>query len=52
MSYAAKLGADPALFVRCQWVRFPGGTRTDNGRRQPVIYFRPDLLDGYKKVTP
>jgi hypothetical protein len=48
MCHAAKLGADPALFVRCQWVRFPNGTRAD-GRRQPVVYFRPDLL---KEKTP
>jgi hypothetical protein len=25
MAAAASLGADPALFVRCQWCRFPGG---------------------------
>lgn len=35
---AAILGADPAVFVRCQLVRVPGGLR-DGVTRQPVLYF-------------
>jgi hypothetical protein len=40
---AAILGADPAVFVRCQLVRIPGGLR-EPGVPQPVIYFDPSTL--------
>jgi hypothetical protein len=40
MQYGVWLGADPHLWVPCQWVRMPGGTRT-GGARQHVLYFRP-----------
>ena len=42
-AYAVKLGADPATFSRCQQVRMPGGTR-ENGKRQEVLFFRPEVL--------
>lgn len=40
--YAVSLGADPATWTRCQFVRLPDGTR-DNGRRQTVFFlsFKP-----------
>jgi hypothetical protein len=46
MEYAVHLGADPHTFVRCQWVRMPGGTRYSDGapRPQPVIHAHADLL--------
>ncbi len=40
--YAVKLGADPATWCRCQFVRMPGGIR-DTGARQVVWYFRPEV---------
>jgi hypothetical protein len=43
MRYAVSLGADPATWTRCQFVRMPDGTR-DNGRRQTVFYFNPKSL--------
>jgi hypothetical protein len=47
MEYAVHLGADPHTFVRCQWVRMPGGTRyADEAapRPQPVLYAHPHIL--------
>jgi hypothetical protein len=41
MEYAVHLGADPHTWVRCQWVRMPGGTRYADGvapRSQPIVY--------------
>jgi hypothetical protein len=35
---AINLGADPATWTRCQFVRMPNGLR-DNGNRQSVLYF-------------
>lgn len=35
--YAVSLGADPATWTRCQFVRMPDGIR-DNGKRQSVHY--------------
>lgn len=43
MRYAVSLGADPATWTRSQFVRMPDGTR-DDGRRQTVYYFAPELL--------
>ena len=43
LSGAAILGADPAVFVRCQLVRVPGGLR-DGATRQPVLYFDPGTI--------
>ena len=47
MRLAVSLGADPVTWVRCQWVRMPGGVRNESGslRRQPVIYFNPAVVD-------
>jgi len=42
MQYAVWLGADHHLWVPCQWVRMPGGTRCD-GSRQHVHYFNPEV---------
>jgi len=46
MAIAIRLGADPATFVRCQFVRMPGGVRLrDDGQTasfQQVIYFDAD----------
>jgi hypothetical protein len=41
--YAVSLGADPATWSRCQFVRMPNGVRA-NGRPQPVLYLNPALL--------
>ena len=40
MQYAVWLGADRHLWVPCQWVRMPGGTRS-GGARQHILFFRP-----------
>ena len=42
--YAVALGADPATWTRCQWVRMPGGAR-DNGNKQSVLYFNPAPME-------
>lgn len=42
--YAVSLGADRATWTRCQFVRVPDGTR-DNGQRQTVYFFHPQLLE-------
>jgi hypothetical protein len=41
--YAVSVGADPQLWIRSQFVRLPGGKR-DNGKRQEVVYFNPNIL--------
>lgn len=43
MRYAVQIGADRATWTRCQFVRMPGGLR-DNGNRQTVHYFNPEVL--------
>jgi hypothetical protein len=43
MRHAVSLGADPATWTRSQFVRMPDGTR-QNGKRQAVYYFRPDVV--------
>ena len=43
MRGAVKLGADPANFTRCQFVRMPDGLR-DNGKRQVIYYFNPGVV--------
>jgi hypothetical protein len=42
--YAVALGADPATWIPCQFVRMPGGVR-DNGKKQEVIYFNPKPME-------
>jgi len=37
---AVRLGADPNLFDKMQFVRLPDGVR-DNGNRQSILYFKP-----------
>jgi hypothetical protein len=47
MEYAVHLGADPHTWVRCQWVRMPGGTRYNPDaapRRQEILYVHPEIL--------
>jgi hypothetical protein len=47
MRYAVMLGADPATWTRCQFVRMPDGLRRRPrafGVRQPVFYFNPNNL--------
>jgi len=43
MRYAVSLGADPATWTPSQFVRMPGGVR-DNGRRQTVFFFNPEVF--------
>ena len=45
MDQAVSLGADPAMWVKCQAVRMPGGFRPSVGR-QVVLFFDPQLLGG------
>ena len=44
--YAVTLGADRAIWTRCQLVRMPDGTRHKNGKavRQAVLYWNPGIL--------
>ncbi len=44
MRYAVSLGADPAHWLKSQFARVPDGLR-DNGKRQRVIFFNPDVLE-------
>jgi len=41
--YAVSLGADRALWTRCQLVRMPDGTR-NNGNKQTVYFFNPEVI--------
>jgi hypothetical protein len=43
MQTAVSLGADHATWTKSQFVRMPDGLR-DNGNRQSVFYFDPDLV--------
>jgi hypothetical protein len=43
MMKAVSLGADRATWTRSQLVRIPDGTR-DNGQRQTVYYFNPEVI--------
>lgn len=47
MKHAVSLGADPATWTRCQFVRMPGGQR-DGGALQRVLFFNPSVLEGVK----
>lgn len=49
MKHAVSLGADPATWTRCQFVRMPGGRRDgDRGALQRVLFFNPSVLEGGK----
>ena len=49
MKHAVSLGADPATWTRCQFVRMPGGQREgDGGGPQKVLFFNPSVLEGGK----
>jgi hypothetical protein len=41
--YTVSLGADRVMWCRSQFARVPDGTR-DNGKRQVVYYFNPDVI--------
>jgi hypothetical protein len=43
MRYAVSIGADPATWLRCQFVRMPEGIRED-GARQQIYFFNPSLI--------
>tara|TARA_Y100000588_G_scaffold238411_1_gene252119 strand:+ start:2244 stop:3149 length:906 start_codon:yes stop_codon:yes gene_type:complete len=43
MRKAVQLGADPATWTPCQFVRMPDGTR-GNGVRQSIVYFNPENI--------
>jgi hypothetical protein len=43
MRFAVSIGADPATWTRSQFVRMPGGTRS-NGNMQTVFFFNPGSL--------
>ena len=45
MRFAIWLGADPATWTRCQFVRMPDGRR-QNGKRQHILYYNPAALTG------
>jgi hypothetical protein len=50
---AVAIGADPATWCPCQWVRMPGGIRRESGRppiRQTVIYFNPSAVEQGRKA--
>lgn len=47
MRYAVSLGADPATWTRCQFVRLPDGMRRPKDKapiRQIVYFFNPEVL--------
>lgn len=41
--YAMSLGADKQMWIPCQCVRMPDAQR-ENGKRQKIIYYNPQLL--------
>ncbi len=43
MEYAVSLGADPAMWTRCQLARMPDGIR-DCEKRQSVYFFNPEVV--------
>jgi hypothetical protein len=43
MQYAVSLGACRSTWTKSQFVRLPDGQR-DNGKRQAVYYFRPEVI--------
>lgn len=41
-NYACQLGADPHTWVRCQYVRIPGGVNKKTSKVQSLVYFNGD----------
>jgi hypothetical protein len=39
MKVATSLGADPMTWIRCQYVRFPGGVNATTHQRQEILYY-------------
>lgn len=39
MKKATRMGADPMTWIRCQYVRFPGGINEKTKERQEIIYY-------------
>lgn len=50
--FATSLGADPALYTRCQLVRMPGGTRVETGNRQKILFLNPHTIPGGVSIPP
>jgi len=44
MRFAVSLGADPATWTRCQFVRLPSGLRCPGNVRQRIEFFNPSAL--------
>jgi hypothetical protein len=44
MATAVSIGADPATWLRSQFVRMPGAMRPVIGKRQEVFYFNPETI--------
>jgi hypothetical protein len=39
MKVATQLGADPMTWIRCQYVRFPGGVNANTKTKQEILYY-------------
>lgn len=39
MKVATRLGADPMTWIRCQYVRFPGGINAKTKTKQEILYY-------------
>jgi hypothetical protein len=39
MKQATQLGADPMTWIRCQYVRFPGGVNSKTKQKQEILYY-------------
>jgi len=46
INLSLRLGACASSLRAEQWVRFPGGTRRSNGKRQEVYYYNREVVDG------
>jgi hypothetical protein len=43
------IGADPRTFLISQFVRMPDGTRSNNGKRQSILYLDPSAMSREQK---
>lgn len=41
--YAVSLGADPSTYTPCQFVRAPAGRRSNNGLKQEILFWSPEV---------